>query len=189
MGHTAVAANGETTDPTVNPGRAAVRSPVLLVTHFLVTVAAQAFAGVGEEGIGLTNPDHADNVPSSVGEAVLGSWSVKALILAVLTSAAASTQTTILPTARTTLSMAAVKALPKSFATVSPKYQTPTVSTWAMGLVSIAFYAGLTYFNEFALADLILSIGLLIAFYYGITGFASAGSSCWAWGRWRSAWW
>jgi amino acid transporter len=172
---TAVTANEETTNPTVSPGRAAVRSTVvLLVTYLLVTVAAQAFAGVGEEGIGLTNPEHSDDVLSSVGEAVLGGWGVKALLLAVLTSAAASTQTTILPTARTTLSMAAVKALPKSFSTVSAKYQTPTVSTWAMGLVSIAFYAGLTYFNESALADLILSIGLLIAFYYGITGFASA---------------
>ena len=171
----AVAANEETTDPAVNPGRAAVRSTVvLLVTYLLVTVAAQAFAGVGEEGIGLANPDHSDDVLSSVGEAVLGGWGVKALILAVLTSAAASTQTTILPTARTTLSMAAYKALPQSFGKVSPRYQTPTVSTWAMGLTSIAFYAGLTYFNESALADLILSIGLLIAFYYGITGFASA---------------
>jgi len=171
----AVAANEETTDPTVNPGRAAVRSTIiLLVTYVLVTVAAQAFAGVGEEGIGLANPEHSDDVLSSVGEAVLGGWGVKALILAVLTSAAASTQTTILPTARTTLSMAAYKALPRSFGTVSQKYQTPTVSTWAMGLVSIAFYAGLTVFNENALADLILSIGLLIAFYYGLTGFASA---------------
>jgi amino acid transporter len=172
---TAVTANEETTDPAVNPGRAAVRSTiVLLVTYLLVTVAAQSFAGVGEEGIGLANPDHADDVLSSVGEAVLGGWGVKLLILAVLTSAAASTQTTILPTARTTLSMAAFKALPKSFGTVSPKFQTPTVSTWTMGLVSVAFYAGLTYFNESALSDLILSIGLLIAFYYGITGFASA---------------
>jgi amino acid transporter len=171
----AVAANEETADPAVNPGRAAVRSTIiLLVTYVLVTVAAQAFAGVGEEGIGLANPEHADDVLSSVGEAVLGGWGVKALILAVLTSAAASTQTTILPTARTTLSMAAVRALPRSFGNVSAKYQTPTVSTWAMGLVSIAFYAGLTVFNESALADLILSIGLLIAFYYGITGFASA---------------
>jgi amino acid transporter len=89
---TAVTANEETTDPTVNPGRAAVRSTVvLLVTYLLVTVAAQAFAGVGEEGIGLTNPDHADNVLSSVGEAVLGGWGVKALLLAVLTAAAAAT--------------------------------------------------------------------------------------------------
>ena len=35
------------------------------------------------------------------------------LLLMVLSSAAASTQTTILPTARTTLSMAAYKALPE----------------------------------------------------------------------------
>jgi amino acid transporter len=171
----AVAANEETDNPAVNPGRAAVRSTViLLVTYLLVTVAAQSFAGVGEEGIGLTNPEHQDDVLSSVGEAVLGGWGVKALIIAVLTSAAASTQTTILPTARTTLSMAAYKALPRAFGNVNPRYQTPTVSTWAMGLVSIAFYAGLTYFNEAALADLILSIGLLIALYYGLTGFASA---------------
>ena len=170
----AVAANEETENPAVNPGRAAVRSTVvLLVTYLLVTVAAQAFAGVGEEGIGLTNPEHSDDVLSSVGEAVLGSWGVKLLIIAVLTSAAASTQTTILPTARATLSMASYKALPKAFATVHPRYQTPTVSTWAMGLISIAFYAGLTYFNNAALSDLILSIGLLIAFYYGLTGFAA----------------
>jgi amino acid transporter len=170
----AVAANEETENPAVNPGRAAVRSTVvLLVTYLLVTVAAQAFAGVGEEGIGLTNPEHSDDVLSSVGEAVLGGWGVKLLIIAVLTSAAASTQTTILPTARATLAMASYKALPKSFSNVHPRYQTPTVSTWAMGLISIAFYAGLTYFNNAALADLILSIGLLIAFYYGLTGFAS----------------
>ena len=91
-----------------------------------------------------------------------------------LTSAAASTQTTILPTARTTLSMAAYKALPKTFATVHPRYQTPTVSTWAMGIVSVVFYGGLTSFSRGHADDLILSIGLLIAFYYGLTGFASA---------------
>jgi amino acid transporter len=171
----AVTANEETTDAAVNPGRAAVRSTVvLLVTYLLVTVAAQAFAGVGQEGIGLANPDHSDDVLSSVGEAVLGGTGVKLLILAVLTSAAASTLTTILPTARTTLAMAAYRALPKAFGTVHPRYQTPTVSTWTMGAVSIAFYAGLTYLNDAALSDLILSIGLLIALYYGLTGFASA---------------
>ena len=37
---------------------------------------------------------------------------IQLLLLMVLTSAAASTQTTILPTARTTLSMAVYKALP-----------------------------------------------------------------------------
>ncbi len=56
----------------------------------------------------------------------------------VLTSASASTQTTILPTARTTLSMAAYKAIPAAFAKIHPKYLTPTVSTIVMGAVSIA---------------------------------------------------
>ena len=39
----------------------------------------------------------------------------KLLIIAVLTSASASTQTTILPTARTSLSMARDKAVPAMF--------------------------------------------------------------------------
>jgi hypothetical protein len=39
------------------------------------------------------------------------------------------TLTTILPTARTTLSMAAHKAIPERFARVSPRFQTPTWST------------------------------------------------------------
>ncbi|OLB75256.1 MAG: hypothetical protein AUI14_21405 [Actinobacteria bacterium 13_2_20CM_2_71_6] len=171
----AVAANEETANTRITPGRAAVLATiVLLVTYLLVTVAAQAFAGVGDQGIGLTNPEHQDDTLSGIGEAALGGWGVKLLILAVLSSAAASAQTTILPTARTTLSMAAYKALPKAFGTVHPKYQTPTVSTWAFGLVSIAFYGLLTWLSPASLGDLIASIGLLIAFYYGLTGFASA---------------
>jgi len=171
----AVAANEETTDPAVNPGRAAVLSTIVLVlTYLVVTVAAQAFAGVGEEGIGLANPEHSEDVLGVVGEAAMGTWGVKLLLIAVLTSAAASTQTTILPTARATLAMAAYKALPSTFAKVHPRYQTPTVSTWAMGIVSAVFYGGLYLVSTNALYDLILSIGLLIAFYYGLTGFTSA---------------
>jgi amino acid transporter len=171
----AVAANEETENPAVNPGRAAVISTVVLVlTYLVVTIATQSFAGVGEEGLGLANPANEDNVFATIGDAVLGGWGVKLLILAVLTSAAASTQTTILPTARTTLAMAAYKALPRAFGEVHPRYQTPTVSTWAMGIVSVVFYAGLYFVSYGALSDLILALGLLIAFYYGLTGFASA---------------
>ena len=49
---------------------------------------------------------------SALGRNVLGSPLDKLLVLAVLTSAAASTQTTILPTARTALSMAHWRAIP-----------------------------------------------------------------------------
>ena len=51
----------------------------------------------------------------------------------VLSSAAASTQTTILPTARTTLSMAVYKAIPSAFAKIHKRFLTPTISTVAMG--------------------------------------------------------
>ncbi|HEY2792366.1 MAG TPA: APC family permease [Micromonosporaceae bacterium] len=172
----AVAANEETKDSKVTPGRAAVIATViLLLIYILVTVAAQAYAGVGDKGIGLTSDSASIDALSGIGQAALGTWGFKALVLAILSSSAASAQTTILPTARTTLSMAAYKALPRKFADVHPRYLTPTVSTWAMGLVSIAFYVAMTYIKGGALLnDLILAIGLQIAFYYGLTGFASA---------------
>jgi amino acid transporter len=176
---TAVACNEETRDRTRTPGRAAVLSTVLLLaTYIVVTIAAQAYAGVGDKGIGLTNPDNSGDVLSVLGNAVFGSHGIGSvlthlLILMVLSSAAASTQTTILPTARTTLSMAAYRAIPEKFARMHPRYLTPTWSTVAMGLVSIVFYVSLTLVSSNLLGDTIASIGLLIAFYYGLTGFAS----------------
>jgi len=147
---------------------------LLLATYTVVTVAAQAYAGVGTEGIGLANPDNSDDVLAKLGESVLGGAGATLLILATLTSAAASTQTTILPTARGTLAMAVYRALPRTFATVHPRYLTPTVSTIAMGVVSSLFYIALTLVSDNVLADTISSLGLLIAFYYGLTGFACA---------------
>ena len=89
-----------------------------------------------------------------------------------LTSAAASTQTTILPTARTSLSMARANAMPKALGDIHPRYLTPHVSTILMGTLSIVWYVGLTIISENILFDSIAALGLMIAFYYGITGFA-----------------
>lgn len=172
---TAVAVNEETAQRRRTPGSAAVLSTlVLLATYLLVTVAAQAYAGIGTKGIGLGNTTNSGDVLSVLGDAVLGGPLAKLLILSVLTSAAASTQTTILPTARTTLAMAAYRALPRVFARMHPRYLTPSVATVAMGAASIAFYVGLTALSGNVLSDSISSLGLMIAFYYGMTGFASA---------------
>jgi amino acid transporter len=43
-----------------------------------------------------------------------------------------------------------------------------------MGIVSVVFYALLTWLSPGSLNDLIAAIGLLIAFYYGFTGLVSA---------------
>jgi amino acid transporter len=177
---TAVSVNEETKDKSKTPGRAAVLSTVLLlVTYTLVTVAAQAFAGTGTSGIGLGNADNSGDVLSGLGGAVFGTkgfgWFLgKLLVLMVLSSASASTQTTIMPTARTSLSMASHKGIPSVFARVHPRFKTPTWSTIGMGLASIAFYALLTKISSNVLADSIDSLGLAIAFYYGLTGFACA---------------
>jgi amino acid transporter len=178
---TAVAVNEETKDPDKTPGRAAILSTViLLVTYFIVILAAQSFAGVGTTGIGLGNSDNTSDVISILGDAVFGGSGIgvflaRLLVLMVLTSAAASTQTTILPTARTTLSMATYRAIPKSFAKIHPRYLTPTVSTIVMGAASAVLYVIMNYISGgFVIADAVTAIGLYIAFYYGLTGFACA---------------
>ena len=178
---TAVAINEETKDKEKTPGRAAIISTViLLVTYVLVILAAQSFAGIGTTGIGLGNPANSSDVISVLGHAVFGSsgfgtFLARLLILMVLSSAAASTQTTILPTARTTLSMSAYKALPPAFSKMHPRYLTPTVSTIVMGAISIALYIPFNYLSGGnVIADAVTAIGLYIAFYYGLTGFACA---------------
>jgi amino acid transporter len=175
---TAVSVNEETRDRGRAPGIAAILSTVvLLVTYALVTTSAQAFAGIGAKGIGLTNPDNSGDVLSGLGNNVFGSkgggWFLAGLlILMVLSSAAASTLTTILPTARTTLSMAVYGSIPKRFARIHRKYLTPTWSTVGMALASIGFYVLMTWVSQNVLGDTISSLGLMIAFYYGLTGIA-----------------
>jgi len=162
---TCLALNEETKDPKRIPGRAALISTlVLVVTYVSVTVAAIAYAG-------LDNLTDQDDVFLVVKDSLFGPWAWL-LVLAVMISAISSTQTTILPTARGTLSMSIYKALPKRFGEVHPRFHTPGFSTLIIGGISIVFYVGMTIVSENFLADSIYSLGLAIAFYYGLTGYA-----------------
>lgn len=162
----------ETKDRTRTPGTAVVLSTVILLVIFgAVSTAVIAFGGpstfVDPSGAGVSDAF------AVIGNQVFGTGLGKVLVFCILTSAAASTQTTILPTARTTLSMAAYQAFPAAFARIHPRYRTPTVSTLAMGGLSILFYISLAAVSSNILADSASAVGLLIAFYYGMTGFAS----------------
>jgi amino acid transporter len=162
-----VTVNEESRDSSEGPGKAALLATVmLLIIYVVVAYAAQAYGGTQQL------IDNADDVLSVLGEEVFGSPWDKILIIAVLTSAAASTQTTILPTARTSLSMARTRAAPEVFGRVHPRYMTPHVSTILMGVLSIVWYVGLTIISENILFDSLAALGLMIAFYYGLTGFA-----------------
>jgi amino acid transporter len=179
---TAVSVNEETKDSQTTPGRAAVLSTlVLLATYALVIVATQSYAGIGTKGIGLQNPNHVGDVLSILGHSIFGtsgfgSTLTKLLILMVLSSAAASTQTTILPTARTTLSMAVYKAIPSAFGKIHKRFLTPTVSTLTMGAVSIVLYVVMNQLSSgnSVIVDSVSALGTMIAFYYGLTGFTCA---------------
>jgi amino acid transporter len=166
-----VAVNEESEDPANGPGKAAVISTVLLVLiYVVVTAAAQSFHGVGF----LTNETNQEDVLNALGSGVLGSTLNKLLVIAVLTSASASTQTTILPTARTTLSMAHWKAVTNLLSRVHKRYLTPTVSTIGFGVLSIAVTIALLLLSSSVLEDSLTAIGFPICFYYGFTGVACA---------------
>ena len=178
---TSVSINEETSERERNPGLAAIVSTVLLlVIYFIVTLGAQAFAGVGKTGIGLANPANYSDVFSALGNAVfghstVGSIAARLLILMVLSSATASTQTTILPTARTTLSMATYKAIPDAFGRIHKRYLTPTVVDRDDGGHLHRALRGLQPLRGGNLIpDAVTAIGVFIAFYYGLTGFTCA---------------
>jgi len=166
-----VAVNEESRDSRRGPGKAAIVSTlILLVIYVATTAAAQAYHGTAF----LAN--NSSDVLNSLATNVFGSPLNKLVIIAVLTSAAASTQTTILPTARTTLSMAKWKAIPSAFGRIHPRFLTPTFSTLLMGGLSIVWTIALLAFNpnQDVLGDTISALGFAVCFYYGFTGIACA---------------
>lgn len=169
---TCLALNEETKNPRKTPGRAALLSIAVLIVFYVgVSIAAMMFAGLGDTGYGLTVEENIDDVFSVLGSALFGPWGWF-LLLGVMLSAASSTQTTILPTARGTLSMAVYRALPAKFAELHPKFKTPWFSTTVMGIAAIVYYVGMSILSENMLADSLTSMGLAVALYYAITSFA-----------------
>ncbi len=161
----------ETRDPRRAPGRAGVWSTVvLLVTYLGVATAIVTFAGTGWLA---GKADEEEAVFALLSTRVLGGWDWVVLV-AVATSAIASTQTTIIPASRTGLSMARRAALPRRFASISPTHRTPDVSTWWVAGIGVAWYVGVGLISENALFDSITGLSLLIALYYALTGLACA---------------
>lgn len=161
----------ETENSASAPGLAALFSTViLLATYISVAVAVVAFAGLGTVGEFADD----DAILSTVATGVLGSPWYLLVVLSVFTSALASTQTTILPASRTTLSMARANAMPRVLGDVHPRFLTPHVSTIVIGVLAIAWYVPVNIVSENFLFDTLSALSLMIAFYYALTGFACA---------------
>ncbi|MCZ2525984.1 APC family permease [Streptomyces sp. HB2AG] len=165
--------NEETSGSSRTPGLAALLSMLVIVgSYLLVAVGAQMFAGPGDEGLGLANEATADNVFAALAGPVMGPGLGVLLFLAVVSSAAASLQTTFIPVARTVLAMSTYRALPASYGKVHPKFRTPGRATVMAGVATGLFYSVMTLLSENVLVDTIYALGLMICFYYSITAFA-----------------
>jgi amino acid transporter len=159
----------EVEDSATAPGKAAVLSTViLLVTYVSVAIAVVAFAGLDR----IAEFEDDDAIFSALAADVLGSPLDKIVVIAVLTSALASTQTTILPASRTTLSMARAGAMPASLGHIHPRFLTPNVSTWVIGALAAGWYAVVNTLSENFLFDTLSALSLMIAFYYALSGIA-----------------
>jgi amino acid transporter len=159
----------ETEDSRSAPGLAALISTlILLVTYVSVAAAVVAFAGLDL----LAEFDDDDAIFGTLAADVLGSPWDKLVILAIVTSAVASTQTTIIPASRTSFSMARSEALPRALAAIHPRFRTPHISTIVVAGLAIAWYVPANFISENFLYDTVTALALMIAFYYALSGIA-----------------
>jgi amino acid transporter len=70
--------------------------------------------------------------------------------------------------------MARFGSIPGAFGKIHPRHLTPSVSTLAMGAVSLVWSLFIINVSQNVLGDSITGLGFQIAFYYGLTGFACA---------------
>ncbi len=162
----------ETKDPKKTPGRAATLTVGLVCSlYVLIGVSCLMFSGIGSVGLGLGNPAIQENVFAALAEPVLGPFAIL-MSVAVLMSSAASLQSTTLGPARTMLAMAHYQAFPMRFANIHPRYQSPAFATVVAGSVGWGFYAIMHAISDSVLIDTVLTLGMMICFYYGVTALA-----------------
>ncbi len=146
---------------------------IVLAIYLLVSIATMMYAGVGDIGNGLNNTENHENIFTALASPIMGPFAIL-MSLAVLSSSAASLQSTFMSPSRSLLAMAHYGALPEPFSRVSKRFSTPGYATVAAGLVSAGFYAVMHVVSENVLNDTILALGLMICFYYGLTAIACA---------------
>lgn len=144
---------------------------VILALYLAVSVSTMRFAGLGDTGLGLSNPETGENALAEMAVPVMGPFAVL-VALAVLASSVASRQSTFVSPARTLLAMGHYRAIAERFAWVHPKYRSPGYATIVAGVVAGIFYSVMHVVSDHVLADTILTLGMMICFYYGLTAFA-----------------
>ena len=124
--------NEESKNRTKTPGHAGIIAMFLLLLVFAINIiAAQMLL---PEKAWTT---HASTILLYFAQQAAGSWAGYVMLIAVLSSTVATTQTTLLPAARITLSMARDKVFPNVFATIQGKLKTPAVGTLILAFIAL----------------------------------------------------
>jgi amino acid transporter len=170
---TAANVNEESKDAETTPGYAGLLSMIVLLVLFLFAATAIDM---------VTSPANLTNIGNNGGDILYffaqglsGAPITYLMVLAVLSSTVATVQTTLLPSSRLSFSMARDGVFPKIFGIVHKSWQTPWVGTLVTTGLSILVIAS-TFIGSVndVFGKLILEIGVLVAFYYGITGISCA---------------
>ncbi|OIH84958.1 amino acid transporter [Arthrobacter sp. UCD-GKA] len=164
--------NEETTNPAKVPGRAATLTILIIMgIYMVISLAVISYAGIGETGLGAGNPENQESIFAVLAGPIMGPFAIL-MSLAILSSSAASLQSTLVSPARTILAMGYYKALPERFGKVSPRFMSPSTATITAGSAAAVFYVVTRLLSENALWDTITALGLMICFYYGVTALA-----------------
>jgi amino acid transporter len=169
---TAANVNEETKDAERSPGKAGILSMFILLFIFLLAaVAIQMFLSQDQ----LNSPDNQSDILYFFAQQISGTPLAYLMVLAVLSSTVATTQTTLLPSSRLSFSMARDGVFPKAFGHVHSQWRTPWVGTIISSILALVVIV-LTVVSDSVntlFGNLILDIGVLVAVFYGVTGFAS----------------
>ena len=139
----------------------------LFVAYALVTNAVLTPAQVSQSGA---------NVLLAVGRALWPGPGGDLLVLAVVLSAVATLETTLLQVSRTLFAMARDRVMPDALARVHDRWRTPHVATAVVGVFSLALFVLSNFAGSVsaALADAIGAIDLQIVVYYALAGIGVA---------------
>jgi amino acid transporter len=168
---TAANVNEESKDANTSPGLAGIFSMFILLFIFLLAATAIQVL-LSQKAIG----DNSGDILYFFAQQLSGNPVAYLMIVAVLSSTVATTQTTLLPSSRLSFSMARDGVFPKAFGRVHPTWRTPWLGTMLSSLLAVIIIVLTLVFssvNDVFQNKLILDIGVLVAVYYGITGLAS----------------
>jgi amino acid transporter len=169
---TASTCNEETEEATENPGRAGIIGMFALLVLFLVACTSIQMVLTPDE-----LQKNASTTLTAFADKLVGNQLGSLAILAFLSSTVATLQTTLLPSARTAYSMGRDGMLGRIWARIDPRFNTPAIGTIIMGAISAVLVLaslGLGSSLGAIVTAGVTSIGLLVAFYYGLVGISCA---------------